>query len=100
MTAPHSRPSVTPTPAARATARASAEVLERRQLLSAAGNLDPTFGQGGVAAVAFPLVLDSANPDADDSGVDLRAVDNRNGLTVVAGEHRTGSAEAGQTFDR
>src|SRR4051794_6418090 len=77
------------------------ETLENRRLLSgaAAGDLDPTFGQNGVATVNFPVVTEPGNSDFADDGVALRAADSRNGLTVLAGEHLTGSNEAGATFD-
>src|SRR4051812_49006812 len=55
------------------------ETLENRRLLSgaAAGDLDPTFGQNGVATVNFPVVTEPGNPDFADDGVALRAADSR-----------------------
>lgn len=74
------------------------ECLEDRRLF-AAGDLDATFGSGGRATIQFPQATDAGNPDFVDRGVELFAMDSRNSLTVVAGNHRTGSFEAGPTFD-
>jgi uncharacterized delta-60 repeat protein len=56
--------------------RANVEVLEDRRMLSAAaGDLDPTFGAGGVATARVP------NQD----NIEFSGVDTRNGTTVVTG---------------
>jgi len=79
-------------------ARVAAESLEARQLF-AAGDLDAGFGSAGRTVVQFPVDTDAGNPDFADRGVELKKVDARNGLIVVAGEHATGSFEAGPNFD-
>ncbi|QOV91799.1 CARDB domain-containing protein [Humisphaera borealis] len=79
--------------------KAAFESLEGRKLFAAAGDLDAAFGTGGRATINFPVVTQPANSDFADRGVELFSLDSRNGLTVVAGDHRTGSLEAGPTFD-
>ncbi|MDB5296673.1 MAG: hypothetical protein JWO31_2656, partial [Phycisphaerales bacterium] len=74
------RPATRPAPAV-------TEALEGRRLLSAGGDLDPTFGAGGRTTLAFPAAADPADPDFADDGVSLSAIDSRNGMTVIAGSH-------------